>query len=330
MFDFVRDSGRLSDSVRAHDGALRRHGARLSIAAHEGRDAVGGGISKGGLGLSIDRSSWFTRGGLAFAQALERYHRHRVVHIERLGDVLGGGRRVVLVGNHALSVIDPLLFTAAVYRKYGIVPRFIGHGLGWFKTPVLRAISEKYRIIPSRYQSGAANALERDRFLMLFPGGATEAALRDYRREPYRLKWSDRIGFLRLALECDAEIMFVAAVGNDEAYYQSRLEVPRTLLRYFDANGGARYEGTRFPLGAFGTLLIPLPVQMTHVVSTPLDLGDRRAAREDERALAGLHARIWAECQSFLDEAVESERRRADLADRATRTAQGLLHDLGI
>jgi hypothetical protein len=184
--------------------------------------------------MAVDQNSLLTQGFLRCADGLLRYHRHRVFHLERLGRALESGRKIILVGNHAFSVVDPLLFTASVYREFGVVPRFMGHHKGWFETPVLRDIVQRYNVIPSRSMSSAAEALDADRFLMLFPGGATEAALRVLWSEPYRLKWEDRRGFLKLALEHDADVMFVAAVGIDDQYYQSRIGMPKVVPDFAD------------------------------------------------------------------------------------------------
>jgi 1-acyl-sn-glycerol-3-phosphate acyltransferase len=156
---------------------------------------------------------------------LARYHRHRILHLDRLLHLLHARRRVVVVGNHALDVVDPLLFVATLLERYGRVPRFMSH-TSWQRLPGLRAIADRYRLVPSRSMEDASRALAEDGFLMLFPGGVSEAALRSYRDEPYRLKWENRLGFLRLALEHDADIVFVATVGNDEMYFQSTLTTP--------------------------------------------------------------------------------------------------------
>ena len=292
--------------------------------------APAGGAARRLPGMEVPRD-WPTAALVRLAGVLARYHRHRVVHLERLGSLLRAGRRVIVIGNHALDVVDPLLFIAAVLARYGRVPRFIGHR-AWFRLPVLRDIAARYRIVPSRDMRAAGEALVEDGFLMLFPGGVSEAALRSYRDEPYRLKWQDRDGFLRLALEHDAELVFVAAVGNDELYYQSRLQAPAALVRIADAGEGTRYLGARLRFGLLGVqvlpALLPLPVQITHVVSRPLALGDRR--RRDAGAFAGLHAEVWQTCQGFLDEQVGRERREADLADRAVRAGQRLLQRLGL
>ena len=284
----------------------------------------------GPLGLPIDPGDLPTRAFLALARLLRCYHRHQIVHLARLGRVLDAGRRVVLVGNHALDIVDPLLFVAAVYERHGRVPRFIGQENLLFRTPGLRELVRHWSVIPSRHMEETAEALARDGFLMLFPGSGTEAVLRVYREEPYRLKWEGRTGFLRLALEHDADILFVAAVGNEEMYYQTRLPIPDPVLRFFH---GERYRGARLLIGLTGPHVIPaifpLPVEITHVVSPPLDLGDRSAARDPE-ALAALHRRVWRDCQTFLDRAVARVRRRASLFDRTVRGAERMLQHLGL
>ncbi len=158
--------------------------------------------------------------------------------------------------------------------------------------------------------------------------------MRSYRAEPYRLKWETRVGFLRLALEYDAEIVFVAAVGNDEMYYQSHLPTPQAIVWLADAGDGTRYRGAPLRFGLLGVHLLPgllpLPVQLTHVVSPPLLLGDRALARRDPDALARLHRSVWEACQAFLDRAVAQRKSWADATDRAVRGAQRLLQRAGL
>lgn len=284
-------------------------------------------------GVEIDRRDVSTAALLGLASLLSRYHRHRVLHMERLLGLLRPGHRVVVVGNHALDVVDPLLFVAALLDRYGRVPRFMSH-TSWQRLPGLRVIAERYRLVPSRSMEDASRALAEDGFLMLFPGGVSEAALRSYRDEPYRLKWETRLGFLRLALEHDAEIVFVAAVGNDEMYFQSKLPTPRAIVRLADAGDGARYRGSylRFGLAGVHALpgVFPLPVQLTHVVSPPLILGDRALARRDPDALAALHRSVCDACQKFLDRAVAERDRSGDLVDRTIRAGQRLVQRIGI
>ena len=285
-------------------------------------------------GAAIDRGAWPTRAFLAMAAALGRYHRHRVMHLGRLRRLFDAGRPVLLVGNHALDIVDPLLLLATVFERLGRAPRFIGHENGWFRVPVLRDISARFNIIPSRQPEAAVAALRTDGFLMLYPGAIREAGLRRYRAEPYRLKWEDRTGFLRVALEADADVVFVAAVGADEAYYQTAVSMPSAVIRLVNGGDGDRYRGMPLHVGLFGLHIVPgmfpLPVRMTHVISRPLDLGDRERARRDPQSFADLHARVWGTCQRFLDRAVAGRARWADPLDDAVRGVERLLQGIGV
>jgi hypothetical protein len=285
-------------------------------------------------GAVIDRDAWPTRAFAALADVLGRYHRHRVVNLGRLRRLFRSGRRVLLVGNHALDIVDPLLLLATILDKLHRVPRFVGHENGWFRVPVLRAVSARFKIIPSRRHEEAVEALRTDGFLMLYPGAIREAGMRRYRDEPYRLKWEGRSGFLRLALEADADIVFVAALGSDEAYYQSALSTPEALIRLVNGGDGARYRGMPLSLGLAGVHLVPglfpLPVRLTHVIARPLDLGDRERARRDPRAFANLHEQVWSDCQRFLDRVVADRARYSDRLDGAVRGAERLLQGIGL
>ena len=55
--------------------------------------------------------------------------------------------------------------------------------------------------------------------------------------------------------------------------------VPRALLRVANGGDDQRYKGMRLRFGAAGLHLfpgiLPFPVRLTHVLSQPLDLGNR-------------------------------------------------------
>lgn len=281
----------------------------------------------------VDPGDRVLRGGLALAGVLGRYHRHQVLHLERLERLFEQGRRVVLVGNHALDPVDPTLLLATVYRRTGRIPNFIGHE-AWFRVPLLRDLMRRFHVIPSRRPDETVEAVRRHGFLMLYPGGVRESGMRSYRNDPYTLKWQGRTGYLRTALEADAELVFVAAVGSDEAYYQSNLPTPRALIRLLNGGDDERYRGIRLQFGAAGVHLVPgllpFPVRITHVLSEPLDLGDRRRALRDPAALAELHGRISRICQRFLDAAVARRHQHGDFLDAGIRSVQRVLGQLGV
>ncbi len=293
----------------------------------------GVGEPVGAIGVALDPRDPLTRGMLAIGEVLTRYHRHSVVGLERLGRLFEQRRRVILVGNHVLDVVDPYLFVQAVYARYGVVPVAMGHRT-WFSMPVLRDVTTRYGVIPSRDPEAAARAVRDGGLMMLFPGAVREAAMRDMAREPYRLKWEGRSGFLRLALEHDAELVFFGAVGSEEMYYQSRVRLPDLLTGILSEGKTARYSGLRLSFGVLGPHLLPgvlpFPTKITHVVSEPIDLGDRARALGDRAAFEALHARVTAACQSELDRAVAEHGHSAALVDRGVRASHALLRRIGL
>jgi len=261
--------------------------------------------------------------------AFRVYHRHRVLGLSHLTDALAAGRPVLLVGNHCLDVVDPLMLTVAVHRATGRVLRFIAHGNLFFTLPVLRTLAPIWGLIPNRHAELADAALRDEGALMLYPGSGTEAILRRYRREPYVLKWDGKLGFVELAARHRATLLFVAGVGIDELYYQTDVATPASLIRYGNAGDAEYYRGARLQLGAAGVHflpgVLPLPVRVTHVISPPLAL-DPDLDPDDRDNVARAQLRLWAESQAFLDEAVRA--RDSDVVDRACRGAMGWLQRL--
>jgi len=263
--------------------------------------------------------------------ALRIYHRHRVRGLSHLTDAMASGRPVVLVGNHCLDIVDPLMLTVAVYRETGRILRFIAHGNIFFTVPVLRTLAPIWGLIPNRHPEMAEAALRDEGALMLYPGSGTEAILRRYRREPYCLKWDGKLGFVELAARHKARILFVAGVGIDELYYQTDFATPASLIRYGNAGDADYYRGARLQIGAAGLHLLPgvlpLPVRVTHVISPPLAL-DPDLDPDDRDAVARAQVRLWAESQAFLDAMIRD--RDTDPIDRTCRRAMGWLQRLGV
>jgi 1-acyl-sn-glycerol-3-phosphate acyltransferase len=276
-------------------------------------------------------ASPLTRALLQYATWLTRYHSHRVLHLDRLAEPLARNRPVMIVGNHSFNVTDPSMLSLAILQRFGRIPRFLGHADIFYRFPGLSTFSNYYGVISSRDRGAALDALRSDGLLVIYPGSGREALRRAYTEKPYRLEWEDRRGFLQLALEADAELFFVAAVGIEQMYYQTRFELPAWLLRAFAAE---RYSGARWTIGLVGPgaspTVLPMPVEITHVVSEPLQLGDRAMALRQPSAMRELHTSIWGRCQKLLDDAVQECRRDAGTLDRAIRGGYALLRRSGL
>jgi 1-acyl-sn-glycerol-3-phosphate acyltransferase len=275
--------------------------------------------------------SWANRAMQAFGGTLRWYHRHQVEGVEHVIGALEAGERVLLVGNHCLDLVDPLMLTVALYAATGRIVRFIVHDNIFFKTPGLRSLAPTWGLIPNRRPELADAALRDEGLLMLYPGSGTEAILRSYRREPYRLKWDRKLGFVELAARHRATLLFVAAIGIDELYYQTDIAMPASMIRLGNAGDADYYEGARVQIGAAGIHLLPgiwpLPVRVTHVISPPLAL-PRALDPDDRAAVARAQVRLWAESQAFLDATLAA--RPSDPLDRTCRGAMRWLERLGL
>ena len=197
----------------------------------------------------------------------------------------------------------------------------------------MRSFVARAGVVPSRNLELAARVLRENRILMIYPGAGSEAGLRSYRREPYRLKWYERLGFVELALRERAAILFVAGIGVDEMYYQTDFAVPRALFELFDDDYVDSYRGLRIQLGAAGLHLLPgvfpLPVKVTHEISAPLRF-DPSVDPSNRAALEQAQVGIWAQCQTLLDEVVAARDRRSDWLDAALRRGTRALQSLGL
>jgi 1-acyl-sn-glycerol-3-phosphate acyltransferase len=279
----------------------------------------------------VEPTHWANRLMQGAGDALRLYHRHRVQGLAHLQAALASDRPVVLVGNHCLDLADPLMLTVAVYRETGHLLRFIVHGNLFFTIPGLRELAPIWGLLPNRHVELADAALRDEGALMLYPGSGTEAILRSYRREPYRLKWDGKYGFVQLAARHHATILFVAGIGIDEMYYQTDWSMPASFVRYGNAGDADYYRGARMQVGAAGLHLLPgvlpLPVRVTHVISPPLGL-DPALDPDDRDAVAHAQVGLWAESQAFLDAAVAA--RDSDPLDRGFRGTMGWLQRLGL
>lgn len=278
-------------------------------------------------------SSWTSEALLRCGNLLCVYHRHRLRGVQHLQAALRAKRPVIVVGNHCMDAADPLMLRAALHEATGRLVRFIGHEALFFGLRSLGRVAAAGGIIPSRHPRLAEQVLREDGILALYPGAGTEAALRSYRREPYRLKWYERLGFVEPAIRERAAILFVAGVGIDEMYYQTDVRVPPALFRPVDGTYLESYRGMRVQLGSAGLHLLPgvfpLPVKVTHTISAPLAF-DRSVDPSDRVRLEKTQIAIWAKCQNLLDEAVAARERDSDWLDRVLRGGERALQAIGV
>ena len=220
----------------------------------------------------------------AAAEALTRYHRTRVRGAAPAGPciyvALHGAGYIVLdlvIAGYCLCWRDhlrhggpriPLRIVAAQSRIERAIP-----GLP-------RAKLAAGLIDPS--EESCLAALEGGEQLLVTPGGSREA---QPSRDFYRLRWSGRYGFVRLALKTGAPIVPLAVVGGAEAY-----------------------PGFKLGKLSFWSPL-PLPARFDVALGEPIPVAKAPDRARDLSVLEPIQRLAWQRTQALIDQ-LRAERRR--------------------
>lgn len=119
------------------------------------------------------------------------------------------------VGNHTIygGLDVPLLYTELRECK-GIILRGLGDSLH-FKIPGWGELMTNNGVVEGTPEN-CHRLMDAGEHIMVFPGGAREAAKR--KEEKYRLTWKTRTGFARIAMAHGYPIIPVAALGADDTF----------------------------------------------------------------------------------------------------------------
>jgi 1-acyl-sn-glycerol-3-phosphate acyltransferase len=220
------------------------------------------------------------------ANLLRRYHDHKVNGLEHIPKK--GGALVVV--NHSLATYDLFMLGAAIYTERHRLVHALGHK--WlFQIPGLRAVMRDAGAVPAAMDAGLK--LLRDGHLLgIAPGGMREA-LRSS-EERYRLRWTDRKGFVRLAIRSQCPIVLAACPRADEIF-----DVKTTVLT------DVLYERFRLPFAFFkGIGPLPRPVPLTHTLRAPLTPPMApKGAKAFEKLVDEWHAYVTEVMETLMDRA---------------------------
>jgi 1-acyl-sn-glycerol-3-phosphate acyltransferase len=131
-------------------------------------------------------------------------------------DELDVSRPAMYVSNHTiLGVFDGYPFAIELYLRKGILLRALADSNHWYVPVWKDIITEKLGVVEAS-RDNCKELMKLKESIVVFPGGTREICKK--RGEEYVLKWSDRKGFVRMAMEYGYDIIPVAAVGAEETY----------------------------------------------------------------------------------------------------------------
>jgi 1-acyl-sn-glycerol-3-phosphate acyltransferase len=193
--------------------ALAPVGGAARMAGATARDVVTTLQGGGGRDLLDDRDPDYIRETLptirAFCRAWFRGEVEGLEHIPGEGPVL-------LVGNHSggIYIADTFVLAQAIYDHLGPERPFhqLAHDLV-FQLPGLRALVTRWGTVPANPEN-TERALERGAALLVYPGGDYESFRPSW--ETAKVDFGGRKGFIKQALEHDAPIVPIVAIGGQE------------------------------------------------------------------------------------------------------------------
>jgi len=239
---------------------------------------------------TIDRYLWMIK-------LVERYFRYRISGLEHIP----ASGPALLVLNHGPVPLDAPLLGAAIYERFGRLPRALTDHLV-FKTPGMREVFMAVGAVDGRHDT-AETLLEAGNLVIVMPGGAPEAFKPSSRA--YELYWRQRLGFARLAIRQQVPVIPAACVGIDELY-----TVPWDM---FEA--GRKLLGVRsLPLGVLWGRGpgIPRRVPLTHWIGEPMLPPAPAEAADDLDVVTAFRDAVTERMESLLGQGLYARRTGAD------------------
>ena len=179
--------------------------------------------------------------------------------------------RFLLVGNHThFGVTESVLIPYIVRRAIGTRVRPLAdRNLGRLRGPLADLMAAYGGVVGS--PEAAAKLMAHNETILVFPGGAREIA--KFRDEEYTLRWHNRSGFARIAVEHQYPIVPVGHVGGDHLYQSltTRESLWGRVSQKLSDGPGGRPDMAMPLFRGVGPTLIPRPQRMYLRFGSPID-----------------------------------------------------------
>jgi 1-acyl-sn-glycerol-3-phosphate acyltransferase len=120
---------------------------------------------------------------------------------------------LLFVGNHTLYGVDMPLLLCGLYLEKGIFLRGMGEHIH-FQIPGWADFMRYYGAVDGTREN-CARLMGAGQSILVYPGGGAEV-FKSKNDAKYSLKWKDRMGFARLAIQFNATVIPVASVGVED------------------------------------------------------------------------------------------------------------------
>lgn len=193
---------------------------------------------------------------------------------------------VLLVGNHSLMAFaDASLMVKQIWQERGILCRSLAlHG--HFKVPGWGRLLAHGGAVDGTRENCTA-MMQAGEHIIVYPGGGGEVMKR--KGEQHTLRWKNRTGFARMAIQNACTVVPFSTVGADDCYDilidNNDIQSSRIGHKLVQLSG---LKAEEFPplLKGWGPTLIPKPQKMYFKFHTPIDVSAYQNAPQDEASWA--------------------------------------------
>lgn len=233
-------------------------------------------------------------------------------------DELDVTRPALYVTNHnVLGVLDGYPFGSELYLRKGIVLRALAD-TNHFRIPVWRDFVKERLGVVEASRANCNSLMEAGESIVVYPGGTREICRR--KGEKYVLKWSDRKGFVRMAIQHGYDIIPVAAVGAEEAFTiiedaEDFLKTPiGKFLTFIGVSKSVFKDGELIPpvVRGVGDTIIPRPVKLYFKFGKRISTKRLKSKLEDDNTLNEVKGKVETHLLSLINELHEIRNRDTD------------------
>lgn len=194
---------------------------------------------------------------------------------------------VLFVGNHALlGFWDVSIMWFKLYFDHDIFTYSLGDR-AHFKVPMWRAIAGHFGLVEGNREN-CTFLMKQQQYTLVFPGGAREAFKN--KGEAYQLKWEDRSGFVKMAMQQGCTIVPFSAVGAEECYnlVMDSKEILQSPIGFALKKIGLR-DDLIVPIATgVGITPLPKPQRFYYKFAAPIVTTDYQGLEEDQEAVEAL------------------------------------------
>jgi 1-acyl-sn-glycerol-3-phosphate acyltransferase len=212
-------------------------------------------------------------------------------------DELDVNKPALYVSNHTiLGVLDGYPFGTELYLQKGLMLRSLVDN-NHYLIPVWRDVITNLGAVRASRENCSA-LMKMGESILVFPGGTREVCKK--KGEAYILKWSDRTGFVRMAIEHGYDIIPVAAVGAEEAFeiVQDGNEFLKTpfgkFLKLIGVAEKYLKNGDLVPpiIKGYGNTIFPKPVKLYFKFGKRISTTRYKSKHEDPKTLNTIKGKV--------------------------------------